>query len=296
VNESIADDRLKVFFAEKSYMDLYLNHFNLINKFPSFHFLPFAAFPTHNNFKNNNAKQNNEVKNKLVVIGGLGTELTVSGAKQSSNLKELIQLNDPYGKNNNQIDLLISAFNDVKFYGNVAQVIIKYWSLDPSVILTQDFLILCCSVDSYIKRNNRISVIKSAIGIDIDFYGPGWINQFNGTPGFNFNNEIKHYEISEISKNYTALLNFDPNWEYGIHDRVFTAISSGCTVITNSNFFYNDISFNNINLLQYNINSPNVKDLFSTLTIPSTINNELAYEFTLQHNWFKRVSLILNTL
>jgi hypothetical protein len=291
VNESITDDRLKILFSEKSYMDLYLNHFNLINKFPSFHFLPFAAFPAHNH-----VKQNNEVQNKLVVIGGLGTELIINGTKQSNQLKELIQLNDPYGNNNSQIDLLFSAFNDVKFYGNVAQVIIKHWSLDPSVIFTQDFLILCCAVDSYIKRNNRISIIESAIGIDIDFYGPGWINQFNGIPGFYFNNDIKHFEIAEISKNYTALLNFDPNWEFGIHDRVFTAISSGCTVITNSNFFYDNSSFNHINLLQYNINSPNIKELFSTLTTTSSINNQSIRDFTLHHSWFNRVFSMLNTL
>ena len=291
LNESIIDDRLKILFAEKSYMDLYLNYFKLINKSPSLHFLPFAAFLSHND-----SIQNIIVKNKLVVIGGLGTELSINGVKQSSNLQELIRLNDPYANNNNQIDLLFSAINDLSFQGNVAKLIIKHWSLDPSVIITQDFLILCCAIDSYVKRSNRISIIESAIGIDIDFYGPGWSKQFGGTPGFNFNDDIKHHEIFDISKEYIALLNFDPNWEFGIHDRVFTALSSGCAVITNSNFFYDNGNFHKMNLQQYNINSPNVKELFSNLTTPSIMNKESIRDFSLHHNWFNRVSSMISTL
>ena len=35
------------------------------------------------------------------------------------------------------------------------------------------------------------------------------------------------------------VLNLDPNWTYGVHDRVFNALGSGAAVMTNENHYSN---------------------------------------------------------
>ena len=194
------------------------------------------------------------------------------------------------------IDLLVDALISDNFLGNVTKLIIDIWNLDLTELLDPEFLKFACAIDAFIKFNSRISIVSSSIGLGVDFYGPGWRDRFGNVPNFNFYPDIKHNQIAEISNNYHALLNFDPNWEYGTHDRVFTGVSSGASVITNKNLYLDEEVFNGTNIHQYLINKPRIMEFGEMVfdTVPHTKSN--IQSFISKHNWHERISTLLGSL
>ena len=46
---------------------------------------------------------------------------------------------------------------------------------------------------------------------------------------------LPHGNLTRLMSFYSGLVNFDPNWEWGMHDRVFSALSIGVPVFTHAN-------------------------------------------------------------
>jgi hypothetical protein len=94
---------------------------------------------------------------------------------------------------------------------------------------------LLVAVDSWVKRHRRIRAVASLAGVPVDFYGTGWQEQFGDTPGFNYIGRVHHDHIARVLAHYRATVNFDPNWQGGVHDRVYSAAAMGTHVFTNAN-------------------------------------------------------------
>lgn len=272
------NDNLHLVFAEQSYIDLYES----IRDCPTIDFIPFAAFPEI-------SSNTIEKQDKVLVIGGLGTQLHSHG----STLEDTFLSKDPYAITTSTRKKIIDSLLSDKFLGNVSNVIINALQLDPSEILNPDFISLSCSVDSFLKLDNRIKAITSLNNFPTDFYGPGWKDKFGHIPSFSFKGEITHYEISKIIKSYKVVLNFDPNWEHGVHDRVFTTLAAGSNLITNHNKYLNELN-NDSNIYRYYINDPNIEELaVKACSNTQSVNKDFVL---LNHSWNERILRLLEKL
>lgn len=97
--------------------------------------------------------------------------------------------------------------------------------------------------DSFLKRYRRAVVIREVINSAIEnnffvsIHGTGWENLNIQSSKLILNGPSHYDDQFSIFKKSKLILNVDPNWASGVHDRVFNAISSGAAVFTNSNKF-----------------------------------------------------------
>jgi hypothetical protein len=107
---------------------------------------------------------------------------------------------------------------------------------------------LAMEVDSFLKRYRRLSTAKKLLNIailenlNIAIFETGWENLGELPKNINlfgYANYMKQFEVFNLSK---AVLNTDPNWSSGVHDRVFNSFGSNCVALTNRNK-YTDMYF-----------------------------------------------------
>jgi len=169
-------------------------------------------------------------------------------------------------------------------------------------IMNENQITLFAEIDSYLKRYRRINVAKSVLkysaeaNLKVGLYGTGW-NLLEDIPGniqvHTPRQYIDQYEIFMSSK---ALINTDPNWTEGVHDRVFNAFGSNCVAITNKNL-YTALNFqdgvdcsiySHINQIPDKINSA----LTNYVDIAKNAHRKLFFN----HTWKHRCSFFLDYL
>lgn len=88
-------------------------------------------------------------------------------------------------------------------------------------------------LDSLLKEGRRLQLAKQLIHI-AEIYqirmivcGTGWDKLGKLPPSISFAGAVHYDQQFELFRNSKILVNLDPNWVYGAHDRVFNAISVG---------------------------------------------------------------------
>lgn len=97
--------------------------------------------------------------------------------------------------------------------------------------------------DSYLKRYRRFNLIRSMMqgalksDIRVALCGTGWNNINVIPPQWGLLGPKLYMEQFDIFKRSRLVLNLDPNWSHGVHDRVMNSMSVGTPTITNKNAF-----------------------------------------------------------
>jgi hypothetical protein len=228
---------------------------------------------------------------RLCVIGTIGGELGLH--PEIDSLQEVVAL---YGKKilgtqdqMNLVDLLTSQ--DVPDMPLRLLVNLLDWRGEQ--VFSGDNLPLICAVDSYFKRLRRFIAIRSLSGLPVDFYGSGWATYFSEEKNFRFLGNIKHQEVAQYCAKYKAVVNFDPNWEMGIHDRVFTTCAMGTPVITNDNSALRDAQLPAELLHSYPANNPQLQGMAETLLQRPFDRPQPDPRVLAAHSWVPRMAQLI---
>jgi hypothetical protein len=73
------------------------------------------------------------------------------------------------------------------------------------------------------------------MGLRLCLCGTGWDKIVSPNPTTVIMGNVHYNEQFNLYRQSKALINLDPNWTHGMHDRVFNALSCGCLVITGAN-------------------------------------------------------------
>jgi len=223
---------------------------------------------------------------RLCVIGTIGQELGNSPAHESlPGLLERVGVNDPLLRTRVQ-DALLASDADAMPARTVSDLL--GWS--PETALNQ--LPALIAADSWIKRHRRLAAVRSLQGVPVDFFGTGWRELLGDVPDFRYVGNIKHQDIATLLRHYRGLVNFDPNWQHGVHDRVYTACAMGTTVITNENTALQDMKLPGDLVLPYPAQKPNLSALLESSGLLNTAPEpvEPNTEVLLAHSWAQRVT------
>jgi hypothetical protein len=164
---------------------------------------------------------------RLCVIGTIGQEL--GGGSANESLPALLQRVGLGAATDDLHDVLTSPDADAVPARAISHVL--GWGL-PQVLKQLPALI---AVDSWVKRQRRIAAVRSLQGLPVDFYGAGWKEVLGDVPDFRHVGQVRHGDIATVLPHYRGVVNFDPNWSHGVHDRVYTAAAMGVPVLTNQN-------------------------------------------------------------
>ncbi|MEY4766952.1 MAG: hypothetical protein RI907_3625 [Pseudomonadota bacterium] len=118
----------------------------------------------------------------------------------------------------------------------------------PLDITRTEHVLMFKVIDSYLKRHRRhqlaLALVQAAsrLGCLVDIYGTGWEVMGALPAGCRIHGPRPYGDQFQVFRESKLLLNLDPNWAWGAHDRVFNAMAMQCGVISNSSRFL-DASF-----------------------------------------------------
>jgi hypothetical protein len=190
-------------------------------------YMPFAAFPDPGPALPVPAQA------RLLVFGGLGTELAAQG--MAAGLVDTLAAHNALGLESTHLQRLAEHLLAPDARGGVALDLFEQLGLAPEAALQPAVQALVCAADSWLKRWRRVQAINSLRGLPVDFVGPGWDQVYGQVADFRFLGALPHRQLARLTRLYRGLLNFDPNWEHGAHDRLYTALSMGVPVLSHAN-------------------------------------------------------------
>jgi hypothetical protein len=148
------------------------------------------------------------------------------------------------------------------------------------------------AIDSWVKRHRRLEAVRSLKGVPVDFFGSGWRELLGEVDGFRHVGQIGHQDIATVLRHYRGLVNFDPNWSNGVHDRVYTACAMGTPVLTNENTALDDGHLPADLVVTYRAQGPQLgarveeARLLSRAPAPTQVRHDVMRD----HNWAARIS------
>jgi len=226
-----------------------------------------------------------EPQSRLCVIGTIGQELGGSPAHET--LPALLERTGiaRHGRAAEVQDALMAADAPAM----PARTVCSVMGWDATQALQN--LPVLIGVDSWVKRHRRLEAMRSLRGAPVDFFGSGWRELLGDQPGFRYVGQVHHQDIATLLRHYRGLINFDPNWSHGVHDRVYTACAMGVPVLTNENAALERGHLPADLLVTYSAQRPALGDrveqsgLLSGSPAPVRIRHDVMGE----HSWSSRV-------
>lgn len=184
---------------------------------------------------------------------------------------------------------LLDALDDPQMPSNVAQLMIEHAGVPVARFFSQDMLGLATQIDSFEKRRRRIMAVDDLRGLPVDFYGEGWRDLFGDSDGFRFLPSITFESIGAQMQSYAAVLSFDPNWDHGLHDRVYTGVGMGCRVLTNDSLALAEVNLGEGRVLSYAPARPRTRMLAELALAAPAPDRDETMALRTANSWFARM-------
>ncbi len=233
---------------------------------------------------------------RIAVFGTIGSELARA---EEETLEAVIADRDPLGLSAQRRRDLADAVQAPDAPANVATVLAERLGAAPVRMLDPDMLPLVTAVDAFEKRRRRIAAIRSLGDLPVDFYGKGWERWFPASAARRMRGTLPFSAIGARMQRYAAVLNFDPNWDGGLHDRVYTALGNGCRVLTNAGTALAGLElstvFGNAAVLHaYRPNAPALHDPAAAMLGAPPLAPAACLRFRALNSWFARADAFLS--
>jgi hypothetical protein len=278
--QSVSSSRLRIISPD-------LDLSNMINKFSpdTACYVPFGGFfcPL--------PPAENERLRRIVLVGTIGSELFP--LPKAASLLDLVQ-DSPTPITPNLHHKFAQRIERPGAPLNVATIARELFGLSPETLFSHDVARYLSRIDSYQKRHRRIMALQALKDYPIDIYGTGWEQFAVNFRDCRFRGTVAHGEIGALCQQYAVLLNFDPNWDHGLHDRVYTATGNGCRVLTNHSAALNDLKLpSHDSLFAYDANNPLIANLAERALslLPTPVDQLL--QFRSENSWFTRMDHFL---
>lgn len=285
MKDALTTERLKIVSPENGYM-------NLLGKISKGGILPDQSFHIPFGHFANLSEAKIEKENRLCIIGTIGNELGLR-----SDIDSLDDVFDIYGKyieNKSLKSRVLEIFNSSNVPDMPVKLLMEGMNWTAADIFEKNNLPLICAVDSFYKRLRRFLAVRSLKSCKIDFYGWGWDKYFPEERNFRFVGNIKHQEIAVTCAKYKAVVNFDPNWESGLHDRVYTSCAMGVPVITNKNDAIHDLNLSENLIHTYTANRPDMGIIIEKIFGVDGEKYDDRLKIIRSHSWTDRMARLIN--
>ena len=156
-----------------------------------------------------------------------------------------------------------------------------------------DALNLWMRLDSLLKEHRRLAMAFELIklaknnGIKLIICGTGWERLGPLPDEITLAGAVHYSKQFDVFERSRFVVNLDPNWTNGVHDRVFNAMSVGAAVITNKNQFVEDTFVDGVSILTFE----NIHDLQTLMSRvdPAVIAGNALGLYAKSHTWGNRM-------
>jgi hypothetical protein len=157
-------------------------------------------------------------------------------------------------------------------------------------------------VDSYLKRHRRhqlaLTLVQAAsrLGCKVDIYGTGWEALGALPQGCTLHGPRPYADQFRVFRESKLLLNMDPNWTWGGHDRVFNAMAMQCGVVSNSSRFLESSFDDGTEWLQFKHLDQLDGLIEQGLSNWSQLVERATFKYAAEHTWKSRAGSLLGYL
>lgn len=256
---------------------------------PQSRHIPFGCFPQVR-FGPGRSEKSAEAT-RICIIGTIGTELGV--VKREDTLRNLIENFSPASANKHAMRSLEELLLSPEAPDLPAAAMRATLGISALDLVSPNYLRMACAIDSWAKRDRRLRAVQSLQGVDVDFFGTGWSEYFPNEKRFRFFQPIVHDDIAETVRRYKALINFDPCWDEGLHDRVYTASAIGAKVLTNSNAALQKTDLPRDLVLTYDHHDPRLGEIAGEIKSSDEGEKAARLEVIVNHGWTQRMGQLV---
>lgn len=118
-----------------------------------------------------------------------------------------------------------------------------------------DFPQIFDDIEFYLRGKDRIEMIRSIEGVNIHVYGDSigtnWKIALAGKKNVTLHEAVDFNKALELMKQAKIILNSNPHFKNGAHERIFTGLNLGALVITNDNTFLRENFENGKNIVLF---------------------------------------------
>jgi len=278
IRDAKADGRLHFVFPDRSYADLLAG----IVPGERISYLPFGAI-----CENGEGNYVERTK-RFAVFGTIGKQL---GKVGEGDLKENIRHSCKGRLSEQQVVRLAESIQDPTKRANVAANMVEVLNIDFETILAQPLLRTATTIDSFEKNRRRLAIVAELGDVPVDFYGAGWAEHLPQTAHHRYMHSVPYEDLARSMPRYHSVVNFDPNWDDGFHDRVYSALGSGCYVLTNENRALVDLGQHGAgSIVTYNAITPRARETAAELLSRPIMDPSSAVNFQRRFSWEARVA------
>ena len=179
--------------------------------------------------------------------------------------------------------------------------LIKILDLEPLFYNREETKFLAL-FDAFVKKYRRMALLKAFLSSEernrfkIAIFGLGWEDVGTISPSWTLFGPVPYEKQFNIFKRTKFVLNLDPNWTCGVHDRVFNALAMGAAVITNQNHYSSLLFHDGIDSILFDHTSQVSEKLHYGLSRWSKIAENGKENFLLSMTWKDRCSLLINLI
>jgi len=278
-----SEPRLRLAVASNDFQKVLRNSLSLCDSTQIFT-LPFAAFPTL-------PSQSQELDNSRFLIC-----MSLDGVFNALSLKP--RLSDvllDYSVSVKSSELLQDQLTSREFESSPISAIVSHFKLEPNWINNRKMLSLVGRIDSWLKLYRRERLARLLQYYDVDVAGTGWDNILGQNSNIKLLGSISHSNYSHMISNYKALINLDPNWNHGYHDRVFTALFQGVPVLTQSNEMHAELNPDvSTNVFQFLPNLEDFHEAVARAQIVTSASRSIVFDNSL--TWIERAHRLLGNV
>ncbi|WP_332236852.1 glycosyltransferase [Sporolactobacillus sp. KGMB 08714] len=188
-------------------------------------------------------------------------------------------------------------------YQPLDQIVLKVFEskgIDPGYIVQSSLYKLLMQIDQYIRYWRRKRALEQLSHTDfrIEVYGNGWESLSKKIPGIRFYPAMSYEKIKAKMGKSKLVLTVMPNFTYGGHERVFSAMSQGAVSLVNDNGFFRD-NFKQEELLTYSVHDDlgiRIENLLKNRDKLQQISEFGRTKVIESHTWLNRAQKIIQTV
>lgn len=285
--DQIPADRLAFFVPEKIHAGMYQEFLDAHRYGHQVYFSPFGA-----RLDGVNGKPYLQREYEIVLLGNADSELMNQHIRASveDSFSHYSEYGDLFGK--------IVGFVEqqrVKALGaDLLGDFVREFGIASSELFTGPLLKPFLEIDGYIKRYNRNRLVESLVDMPLVLFGSNWDRYIHKSSKWKIGGTISYAEQFGLFENSRCVINVDPNWGAGTHDRAYNAMAAGATVFTPENAYSSWSFAHGKQALLYGSPSdiqPTMMDMHSSLELIAKQGEMIT---RLYHGWEARMAPILS--
>ncbi len=250
----------------------------------SSHYYPFAGFFTP--YSGGDKPR----LHRVLVISTIGMEL--GPVSEDRGWSDLVRMGQWTFKDEASLEELTDFAEALGSPLDIMTILGDRYGYKAKDLLTMDMCSYLAALDSYQKRRRRILALTAIKDFPIDIYGVGWERYVSIFSNARLLGPLQHQSIGDACTRYSALLNLDPNWDRGLHPRVYTALGHGCKAITNKSLTLAELDDEiRASVLTFDANEPAL-EMADFLDRPGP-SDEQVLSFRRQNSYFTRTDRLL---